>query len=366
MEITALYEKPIIQKENWILRNLQITQSYHELTLWMQQVIGRENVSWVAFATYASKTAGHSIRHEQLPEAVNDLAARLVRKGGPKAIAHQYLMDPAARQGGSRFGAIESVYLRVSNNVSLGNCIVYNELAPLFRTFIDQFKDDLRYNEAKLQRFLAHLRPGPTLEGGQDQLAEAFTNFYQARFDPKAKRKAEKILLANALVGLHEQTRLQPMIAEAMAAPITELVGGRLPDWMARLADTPAFGKHSLSQILIDWFNKLLTESVMTISAPGLPQRLAQDVKSPTSTRYPKTLQIIESPRLHEVLSSWMDNESTLTGSAANNWARLEDRMAFIFPYFRSHQQNPMLYTPPFTSEQQTAIRAGHIPGGGL
>ena len=321
METTALYENPVVKKENWILRNLQITQSYHELTLWMQHVIGRDNVSWVAFATYASKTAGTSIRHEQLPEAVNDLAARLVRKGGPKAIAHQYLMDPAARRGGSRYGVIESIYLRVSNNVSMGNCTVYNELAPLFRQFIDQFRDDTRYKEAKLQRFLAQLNPGPTLEGGQDALAEAFTNFYQARFDLKAKRKAEKILLANALVGLHEQTRLQPLIVEAMSAPFNELLEGRLPDWLTRIVESASFHNQSIAQILKDWFNNLLTETTMTISAPGLPQRLSQDVQSPLSTRYPMHLQTIENQRLREILNDWMKYENTLRQFQDFNWS---------------------------------------------
>ena len=366
MEMTALYEKPVTQKENWILRNLQITQSYHELTLWMQNVVGRENVSWVAFATYASKTAGHCIRHEQLPHAINDLVGRLVGKGGPKGLALQYLVDPAARQGGHRHGLMESIYLRISRSVSYGNCIVYNELAPLFREFVDRFQDDLRPNEPKLQQFLMMLQPGSTHAGGQDHLREAFTHYYQARFDLKAKRKAEKIFLANMLIGLHEQMRLQPMIEEAMVAPVLELLED-LPDWLIRLADTLPLKQQSLTTVLKDWFTSQLTETVMSISTPGVPMRLGQNVVSPSpQSRFPKVLQTIESPEGREILARFNNSDNTLTGSAAENWSRLDDRMGFIVDLFRSHQQNPALFTPPFTPEQQKAIRGGWVPEGPL
>lgn len=366
MEITALYEKPVVQKENWIIRNLQITQSYHELTLWMRHVIGPENMSWVAFATFASKTAGHCIRHEQLPDAFNDLLARLAHKGGPKALAHQYLANPAARQNEARHGLLASIYLRISRSVSYGNCVVYDELAPLFREFVDCFQDDLRPNDAKLDRFLALLQPGPTHAGGQAPLREAFSNYYHARFDLKAKRKAEKILLANMLIGLHEQMRLQPMIEDAMAAPVLEWVDD-LPDWFARLLDALPFGQQTLTAVLKDWFTSQLTETVMSISTPGLPMRLGQNVVSPTpQTRFPRVLQTIESPRVRELLTQFNNSDNTLTGSAADNWARLDDRMGFIVDLFRSHQQNPALFTPPFTPDQQTAIRAGLVPDGAL
>ena len=51
-----------------VLRNLWITLAYHDLALRMTRIVGARNVSWVAFATWASKTAGVSIRKEQLSD----------------------------------------------------------------------------------------------------------------------------------------------------------------------------------------------------------------------------------------------------------------------------------------------------------
>jgi hypothetical protein len=51
-----------------VLRNLWITLAYHDLAVGMTRIAGARNVSWVAFATWASKTAGVSIRKEQLSD----------------------------------------------------------------------------------------------------------------------------------------------------------------------------------------------------------------------------------------------------------------------------------------------------------
>ena len=52
------------------LRNLLITQSYHELAAAIAAVIGNGNANWSSFATWASKTAGQSIRGEEVPDEV--------------------------------------------------------------------------------------------------------------------------------------------------------------------------------------------------------------------------------------------------------------------------------------------------------
>src|SRR5882672_5225622 len=54
-----------------ILRNLQITQSYYELS---QSVAGLTGFSanWCTFATWASKQAGQTIRQEDLPQAFEE------------------------------------------------------------------------------------------------------------------------------------------------------------------------------------------------------------------------------------------------------------------------------------------------------
>ena len=51
-----------------VLRNLLITQCYHDLSQKLTVLFGRENANWCNFATWASKTAGRFIRKEQVPE----------------------------------------------------------------------------------------------------------------------------------------------------------------------------------------------------------------------------------------------------------------------------------------------------------
>ena len=46
------------------LRNLRITQCYHDLSQSIASLIGDVNVNWCTFATWASKTAGRFVRGE--------------------------------------------------------------------------------------------------------------------------------------------------------------------------------------------------------------------------------------------------------------------------------------------------------------
>jgi hypothetical protein len=72
-------------------------------------------------------------------------------------------------------------------------------------------------------------------------------------------------------------------------------------------------------------------------------------------------LALHEQSRLQPVI------EQTLAvPSGAANWTRLEDRMRFIIYFFRSHQKDKRLFTPPFPGNQVAAIKAGHFPGGKL
>ena len=61
--------KNIVGNAEPVLRNLQITLSYHQITLDFAGRLGSENVCWAAFATWASKQAGQFIRMEQVPPA---------------------------------------------------------------------------------------------------------------------------------------------------------------------------------------------------------------------------------------------------------------------------------------------------------
>ena len=87
---------------NSVIRNLQITQCYHELSLALAERTG-QSANWCTFATWASKQAGQTIRKEDLARTLEECWARMrqqtrqprawqLRREGLSAI--QYPRDP--------------------------------------------------------------------------------------------------------------------------------------------------------------------------------------------------------------------------------------------------------------------------------
>lgn len=364
--LTPADVKNITTLDNLIVKNLKITQAYSDLSLGMQRVIGDRNANWCSFATHASKTAGYAIRNEIMPSAVSQALTHFDSYRRSVAFLGRYLEDPETTLTGNS-GLIQDILLRVSRSVSLGNCKVFAELAPLFSRMITWFARDDKPDPDKLQLFLSQLRLGTVEEGeGQAYLIEAFTAYYQARFETDTKKKAQLIFLANLLVGMHEQVRLQPNIAAALHAPVEEL----LQPWLQRLAaGLPYAAGPALRQVIMikgrQLFATIATHTMMVITVPAGNLALNQDVRSPAGyAKFPQELATIEHPRLRELVQRWDRHLDTLRGSAATDWASLADRMSFIIDFFRSHQQNPNLFTPPFTPTQVAHIHAGRVPAG--
>src|ERR1700734_1685240 len=65
------------------VRNLLITQRSHDLSQGLVETLGPGNVNWSTFATWASKTAGLSIRNEEVPPFVAELAGERLFLLGP-------------------------------------------------------------------------------------------------------------------------------------------------------------------------------------------------------------------------------------------------------------------------------------------
>ena len=210
-----------------VIRNLQITQCYHELSAAFAGRVGGE-ANWCAFATWASRQAGQTIRGQDLSRALEQrfdhspiiedalraVAAQLGRLGAQLAVPElrqvlKNLLDPAA------------MVARASDAVARGNLKVFEEIGREFARFLDICFNDEVHDAGKIADFCAVLREGEPPEG-QRYLRQAFLHYYQAIFEPDAGRRAELLLLANLEVGFHEQTRLQPQILEALNAAIPD------------------------------------------------------------------------------------------------------------------------------------------------
>jgi hypothetical protein len=266
---------------------------------------------------------------------------------------------PLTEDHNSRLG---EALRRVSLLISDGNITVFEELAWPFASFINTFKRDYVYDTGKLQAFLdEQFQPGPLSEGGQDYLIEAFTAYYNARFETRAKEKAEYILLGNLLVGLHEQTRLQPQIEQSMAVPL---------EFFSETSNKSGSIKgalHSQPTVTRKIVSRAITQMLMSITLPSRELKLSQNVIAPTGVMsFPEDLLQIENPRCLELIRQFETGQDTLSGSGAENWADLSDRMSFVVDFFRSHQHYKRLWEMPFLEEQASVIESGHFPAGPL
>jgi hypothetical protein len=370
-----------------IIRNLQITQAYHELSLASAVPLGTA-ADWCAFATWASKQAGVTIRQEDLArtierfleqspevqEAIDRVAVALAQMemrpdaAGVRAAVRQVLIP---------HGALD----RTSDAVARGNQKVFAEIGREFARFVATFRDDTAFDPEKLARFCEALRPGEPPDG-QGYLQQAFRRYAQARFEPQSKVKAELMLLANLEIGFHEQTRVQPEIAEALDSPIIdpdELEARilealyprpglffRLRLFVHRLLGRTAALDRACEQLaarLRDLTRRVITECLMTLALPpDLVLRLGRDVPA----EFPEALRQLSDPELQALLARIDPMPDSVRGSGAEDWADFADRMHYIADLFRCYQERPPLFHPPFTPEQVRELKAGRKPDGRL
>ena len=72
----------IADTQDPVLRNLLITQRYHDFAVALRDGGAGEDATWCAFAVWASKTAGATIRGEVLPERARELFESTTKRAG--------------------------------------------------------------------------------------------------------------------------------------------------------------------------------------------------------------------------------------------------------------------------------------------
>lgn len=370
-----------------VIRNLQITQCYHELAHALRERTGA-NANWCTFATWASKQAGQTIRKEDLARTLDRLlksessvqqsAADLSASGqqgstgrSPAAVLNAIwkAWDPA------------SAFDRSSQAVARGNLKVFAEIGREFARFYAHCLDDTEFDAEKINRFTSELRPGDPPEG-QRYLAQAFKCYYQSIFEQEYKTRTELLLLANIEIGLHEQTRLQPEINEALDAPIID------PREFARNLYKELYPNRSIfsnmTMLVMRWFGRLvkfdrlvdefvtavrrqaqflITENLMSIS---LPQNIVLRLGDDLPANFQDILQQISNPELSQLLAQIDPSPNSTRQSGADYWGDLPDRLHFIADLFRCYQVTPDLFDAPFNTEQTAALKQGNLPAGRL
>ncbi len=370
-----------------ILRNVQITQCYHELSAALAERTG-PSANWCTFATWASKQAGQTIRKEDLARKLESvLKTEAAPTRAVEGVAES-AQDIGARRDTREIRELvwdawkpEAAADRASDAVGRGNKKVFEEIGREFARFFSSCLGDATFDPDKVARFCDGLHPGDP-PGGQRYLRQAFTRYYRSFFESDAKTRAELLLLANIEIGLHEQTRLQPEIAEALDVLVVDpkqfrrrLLRAIFParSWLVRLRlffrrllgrPTPFdAATDALVAIARQHTRAVITEHLMTLGLPGGGRlRLGSDL----SGEFPASLEEITNPDLRALLERIDPTPDSLRETGAVDWADLPDRLHFILDLFRSYQERRDLFEPPFTPEQVAALRAGRLPEGRL
>lgn len=351
----------IVRTEHVVLRNLKITQMYHRLSLDIARLVGQRDANWCTFATSASKTAGYSIRREEMPflDTWQKLCS-VPRIGTLLEPFGQTLASVSASVGLSE--RIDAILDDVSAHISAGNLKVFAELGPLFAKFVARFHDSPEYERAALVAFLDEtLLVGPTELGGQDLLREALTHYYDAMFEQSEKARAELMLLGNLKIGWHEQMRLQPQIEAALNVPIEVGLRGAV-----------AFrGGERLERRIAEAIRKpmreMATRLLMRLRLPRGDMRLGRDVPAVhRRSMFPDVLRTLHNAELVALVAKLDNDVDTCVGSYASDWASLEQRMNFIVDLFRTRQRSLDLFESPFEYDQRLQMEAERIPHGRL
>lgn len=397
------------------LRNLLITQGYHDLSKALLARTGGSDMNWCTLGSWASKTAGTFIRDEEVPSAFRKLlsAAGTFR---PTSDELERTMDLGA--DAPEFSLLEiarAILHDCSTYITVGNKVVYAELAQCCADFMHALGGDTAPDPAKLAAFQARYTGGDpqpdevewgphrTLlsrpRGGQALLRGMVEQLYRAMFETDAKRRAERILFANALGGLHEQTRLQTYITGGIDAPIANT----LIAWAHKHVDRHAPGPRRdhlhatvdarlplLARLIQRAWHAFSTDLLMTLTLPDGVLHLGRSIPHDDGEPLlPPALATISDPELAALLDrhgalhvridhsalGWLEARiRTLFGAATSigadeladagalDWTSFDQRMRFILTLFRVRQQDTDLFQQPFTDEQRAAIFAGRIP----
>lgn len=377
----------IIGMPDPVVRNLGITQCYHELAPAMSRRLAG-NANWCAFATWASKKAGRTIRGEDLEKSFTSA----IERSPVVAQLVPFLADRLHSLGASigddqalsvviRELDLPGIAARAGDAVARGNLKVFEEIGLAFARYLAT-ASLASGGTSGLSAFLDHLRDGDPPDG-QRLLRSAFAHYHEALGTSDAAARAELCLLANLEIGLHEQTRLQPEIREALdaavpdpeelterlviaVAPRRATLIGRVRSAIRRLLAGPTPLERAVAPLVEQIRRELrmvITDRLMTLSfADGRPLRLGADLRN----RFPRTLERLRHPGLIALLSSIDPTPDSVAGSGARDWGDLPDRMHYIADLFRCMHEDPALFSPPFKPEQVTAIRAGTMPAGAL
>jgi hypothetical protein len=364
---------------NPVIRNLEITHCYSRLAAAFAARNG-EGANWCTYATWASRQAGRTVRGEDLLEQLERSLGDRRWLLHPIATLWRRLLRRGLFQRETRIGRLTGAlhtpfdaFECASAAVARGNLRVFEEIGFEFARYLHECAPDAAVESPPLRRFLDTLRPGDPPEG-QRYLRQAFARYEHRRLERDPKARAELAVLANLEIGLHEQTRLQPEIHEALdAAYATQEDLGRralealfpsAPRWwsVVRRPATAVVGvvaagaQRSASRLA----REVITESFMVLSLPGRVLVLGTHLTDP----YPQELDEPVNAELTQLLARFEPVSPAPDDCGARDWSDLDQRMHYIVHMFCAFHLSQEISRPPFSAEQVASFTRGIVPDG--
>ncbi len=277
----------VIADPDPLVRNAAITRGYHALSEAVASILGHDHANWLTFGQWASAEARGSIDGTAVPAVVRPF-----------------------------FGE------EISRAVADGNAAIFADVAPPFVRFVELFAtvrdvpDPTTLGQAR-EALLAE----PQIAVSED-LVRAFGAYADAAAllaagDPDPRRRAERMLVANASVGAHEQHVADPFVRAA--------IPGR-------------------------WISAVVATSHMGLRVPEGVLELAHDVPPPAylgGAQFPPALEDLRDPEAIELAVRFGQDLHGAAASDAPDWESYDERMGFIFTLLRAHQCDPALFDLP-------------------
>jgi hypothetical protein len=359
----------IAAMEDPVLRNLWITQRYHDLAVELRDAGAGEEATWCAFAVWASKTAGATIRKELLPakaqrllfdNEVTQAALHTFRERVARDIWALFAHEPLGR-------AVAKVTADISSAIADGNVLVFAELAPLFSALVAARRGPSASSPDDLVQALAPSISSLEASGVDTAAVRAAFDAY-AQALTSAKDRPALVLAANTLAVAHEQQRLQPAIQSALNAPISDTLKEIIEhDLLAHISSSHV--RRVLGHLddevcakLDEAWDTALTEAIMQLITAVETFDLRRDVPAIDGVLFPPALSDLTGTAAEKVVSAWDRTGGTGKPSGAGDWCELKDRMNFIVNLFRSRQRDAALFDPPFSPEQLAVMAQAKVP----
>jgi hypothetical protein len=277
----------VVAEPEPLVRNAAITIGYHALSEAVAWILGHDNANWLTFGQWASAEARGSIDGSSVPAVVRPF-----------------------------FGE------DISRAVADGNAAIFADVAPPFIRFVGLFATVRDTPDpAELGPVREALLDDPLIAVSGD-LVRAFGAYADAADllaagDPDPGRRAERMLVANASVGAHEQRVADPFVRAA--------IPGR-------------------------WISAVAATSHMGLRIPEGVLELERDIPPPAylgGAQFPPALEDLQDPEAMELALRFGQDLGGATASGAPDWESYDERMGFIFTLLRAHQCDPALFELP-------------------